>query len=409
MMRNCLVAFVAVITLMSLTGCGRATELNDLSIATGIGVEGSDGNYSVTYQVSVASSSSSALGGASGSGSQAGVHVFTTKGKTIQEAISRSAVEEPRKIFFAHNSILILSKEIAENGITPIFDSFFRNPDFRETAHVLVTEGKAKDILTKNIPPEKQPGRALSEIIEKERYLVSFYPTSTVFELALAITSPSKTGAVPEVGISGENAKELESSESMTKTSQQAKLRLTGLIIFKGDRSVGRMNAEESLGLSWLTNRVKGTTLSFPNSNEAINKNQSAVKILKSKVKITPVKGPFHYSIKVKADVTGELTETTTQEELSETLGIDILKREIEKVILNQMEMAWASSKAMNVDILGIGNMIHAQNPKEWHKLKPVWEEELARIDMNAEVKVDVVRTRLFINSFQEMMKKTLE
>ncbi|MNN30329.1 hypothetical protein D3C81_1439740 [compost metagenome] len=73
------------------------------------------------------------------------------------------------------------------------------------------------------------------------------------------------------------------------------------------------------------------------------------------------------------------------------------------------MEMAWASAKAMKVDILGIGNKIHVRNPKEWHKLKPNWDEELARMDMKADVKVKVVRTRLFLNSFRQMMNKTLE
>lgn len=405
MKRRLWYAFSATLLLLG-TGCGKATELNELSIATGTGIDGKKGDYSVTYQVSVASASASATGSGSG-GDSTGVHVFSTFGKTLHEAISMSGVEDPRKIYFAHNGILVLSKETAEDGITSILDSYFRNPDLRETAKVLVTQGKARDILTKNIPPEKLPGQAIAEIIDKENQFVSFYPATTVFELALGITSESRAGVVPEIGISGENEKELESTKSMSKTAQDAKLRLTGLAIFKGDRYAGKMNLEESMGLSWLTDRVKNTTLSFPDPKG--EENLSAVKIYKAKVKVTPVKGPLHYTVNVRADVSGELIETTSGENLDDTAGINQLKKQIEQVILAQMEKAWAATKRLKVDVLGIGNMIHAHYPKEWQNLKPDWEEEMALMDLNAKVKVNVVRTRLFLNSFEKLLDRNDE
>ncbi|KUP24000.1 Ger(x)C family spore germination C-terminal domain-containing protein [Paenibacillus sp. DMB5] len=182
---------------------------------------------------------------------------------------------------------------------------------------------------------------------------------------------------------------------------------MTGLVIFKGDRLAGRMNLKESLGLSWLNNRVKGTVLSFPNPESPEEADQSAVRIFKAKVKVTPVKGPLHYTIKVKAEVSGELVETTSQEDLTDTTGINKIKRSIEEVILEQMQMGWEAARAMKVDVLGIGNMIHERNPQEWNRLKPNWEDELARMDMQAEVKMRVVRTRMFLDSFRSLLKKT--
>jgi len=121
------------------------------------------------------------------------------------------------------------------------------------------------------------------------------------------------------------------------------------------------------------------------------------------------VKGPLHYTIKVKAEVHGELVETTTDEDLTDTAGINRLKRAIEEVILEQMQMGWEAAKAMKVDLLGIGNRIHEQNPKEWNRLKPDWDEELAQMDMQAEVKMTVVRTRMFLDSFRHLLKNTEE
>ncbi|SET61478.1 Ger(x)C family spore germination protein [Paenibacillus sp. NFR01] len=394
-------------TTLLLNGCGRANELNELSIVTGSGIDGKEGNYTVTYQVSVASANASAAGGASGGSSQSGVHVFSTTGKTIRDTIFMSAVEHPRRLYFAHNNVLIISKETAESGISTVLDSYFRNPESREMVDVMVTDGKARDILTKNIPPEKLPGRAIAEIVDKEQILVSFYPATSVFQLALGITSESQVASVPEIGISGENPKSLETADAMTKTSQDAKVRMTGLVIFKGDRVVGKMNLKESLGLAWLTNRVKGTMLSFPNPDSSEEPNQSAVRVFKAKVKITPVKESTHYTIKLKAEVRGELAETTTQEDLTDTAGIHKLERSIEKIILEQMQVGWEAAKAMKVDILGIGNRIHERNPKEWNRLKSDWDQELAQMELQAEVKMKVVRTRMFLDSFKHLLKQT--
>ncbi|CAM4374052.1 Ger(x)C family spore germination protein [Paenibacillus typhae] len=398
------ISCILLAAMLLLNGCGKANELNDLSIVTGSGVDGTEGNFTVTYQVSVASANASAAGGTSG-GSQSGVHVFSTKGKTIRDTVFMSAVEHPRKLYFAHNNVLIISKETAESGISSILDSYFRNPESREMVNVMVTKGSARNILNKNLPPEKLPGQAIAKIVETEHMLVSFYPATTMFDLALGITSESKAASVPEIGIAGENAESLESVESINRTSQDAKVRMTGLVIFKGDRLAGRMNLKESLGLSWLTNRVKGTVLSFPNPDAPEGADQSAVRIFKAKVKVTPVKGPLHYTIKVKAEVQGELAETTTDENLTDTAGINKLKHAIEEVILKQMQMGWEAAKAMKVDILGIGNRIHERNPKEWNRLKPVWDEELARMDMQAEVTMTVVRTRMFLDSFRHLLK----
>ncbi|KUP23999.1 hypothetical protein [Paenibacillus sp. DMB5] len=203
MSRTLRISCMLLAVMLLLNACGKANELNDLSIVTGTGVDGTDGNFTVTYQVSVAAASASAAGGASG-GAQSGVHVFSTKGKTIRDTVFMSAVEHPRKLYFAHNNVLIISNETAESGISPILDSYFRNPESREMVNVMVTKGKARDILTKNIPPEKLPGRAIAEIVEKEQILVSFYPATTIFELALGVTSESRAASVPEIGIAGE-------------------------------------------------------------------------------------------------------------------------------------------------------------------------------------------------------------
>lgn len=91
----------------------------------------------------------------------------------------------------------------------------------------------------------------------------------------------------------------------------------------------------------------------------------SAFLIRKAKVKVTPVKGPLHYTIKVKAKVVvGEILGTTTPEDLLKTQSIDKLEQQAEKIIGSQILEGWKAVQHLKVDLAGIGNKIHRKSPR---------------------------------------------
>lgn len=97
---------------------------------------------------------------------------------------------------------------------------------------------------------------------------------------------------------------------------------------------VGTLDQNESVGLSLLTNRIHTTTLSYKSKDADV----SAFLIRKAKVKVTPVKGHVHYTIKVKAKVVvGEILGTTTPEDLLKTQSINKLEQQAEKIIGSQI------------------------------------------------------------------------
>ncbi|MRN54634.1 Ger(x)C family spore germination protein [Paenibacillus monticola] len=390
-----------------LTGCGSRIELNELGITTATGIDGHKGEWTVTYQVIVPSAMSSSLGGSAGGGSsQAAVHTFSTQGKTIRDAIDISNLENPRKLYFAHNNVLVIGKEAAEAGIEEVIDNYFRNPDARETVKVLVADRKARELLMQLIPPEKIPGQALSKILQKDDQTGSFYPSISIYELALKLSSDSGAAGVPEVSIVGSDRETLESSDIFKKTSSKANLKLSGLCIFDRARKVKTLNQKESLGISWLTNHVKSNTLSFEDENaKNAEKALSSFRINTAKVKVTPVKGPLHFSLEVKVKVAGELVISNSEEDPAKTNNIKKMQQQVEKVIEQQIEEGWKTVQKLQIDLVGIADKIHRKYPEYWKENRDTWPEELSRMDINIDVQASIKRPGLFQKSFSSLLK----
>jgi len=387
-----------------LTGCGNRTELNGIGITTATGVDGKQGNWTITYQVINPSAMSSSAGGGTGGASQSAVYTFSTHAKTIREAIDITSLENARKLYFAHNDVIIIGKQSAEEGIAEVVDTYLRNSQSRETVKLLIADGEAREYLKMLVPPEKLPGQALSQILKESNQTGSFFPSKSIFEFALEISSDSGAVGIPEISLKGNDGLQLESIDIFKETSSKAKLKLSALSVFKADKRIGKLNQSESLGVSWLNNKVNSTTFSFEDKDSDMR--LSTFWVRNAKVKVTPVKGPLHYSLNVKANVTGELVESNSQEPIDKSEGMNNMQQQVEKVIESQILAGWNAIQKLNIDLIGIANIIHRKHPKDWKNIKESWSEEFANMDINIEVKVVIKRPGLFQKSFSNMLGK---
>jgi spore germination protein KC len=384
------------------TGCGNRTELNELGITAATGFDGGTGNWTITYQIINPSALSNSSGASGAGGSQSPVHTFSTQGKTIRAAVAVSNLENPRRLYFAHNNVVLIGKKTAEQGIDEIFDNYYRNPDARETVRVVIVEGEARDFLKKLNPPEKIPGQALSEILQKNTQFVSFYPSITMHELALKITSDSEAAGVPTLALRGEEDVKMNSTDIFNQTSTKGKVKVSGLSVFRKTKMIDVIHQKESLGISWLTNQIDLTTLSTLDSQSK----QSAILIRKAKVKVSPILNKDNnFTLMVNAKVSGELLATLSKEDITSLYGLDKLQTQAEELIEAQMREGWKYVQRMNIDLIGIADKIHRKYPKEWKKIKKSWPGELANVNLQIHVDVNIKRVGLLQNSFVDLLK----
>lgn len=408
-MRRILLCCAAVLACMATVGCWNRTELDELGITVANGFDLSGDDWEMTYQVIVPSASGASQGGGSaGGGSQPSVYVFTTKGKTIREAADRGYTENPRRLYFGHTDIIVIGKEVAERGIEQVLDLYFRNIDARETVLVAVTDGKASEIMRKMVPPEKIPGTALAEILRKQNSSSSYFPVVNVFQMAQKLVSDAQTVGVPEIIVTKGNAKALESLDVNKTTSPPVKMKVERLGVLHQNRLVGYLNRDESYGISWLTNQIKGSTISFSCSGAAAKTKNGTVRITSAKTKVTPVRaGEQHYNMRVETEASGDLLmEFMCEEDLSKPQSIKGIEKAVAEEIRNKIEMGWEASRKLRVDLPGFADKIHRKDPKTWKKLKNDWSEELTRIELDIRVKVKLQRPGLTKKSFDTLLNQ---
>ncbi|OXM85279.1 Ger(x)C family spore germination protein [Paenibacillus rigui] len=394
---------------MLLTGCWNRIELNELSItsATAFDLEGED--WVISYQVVIPSAISSGAGTVGGSSaSRSPITVFSARGRTIREAVANSNIENSRALFFAHTNILVVSEQVARRGLDPIIDLYLRVAEARETVHVLVTTGKARTILQQLMHSEKIPGQGIREIIMNEARNSSLIPSVMLFELAMSLTSSSKSGLLPEIVLSGEAA--TDSLDTLKKTYVRSKLKIGRLGILKGDKLVGWMKREESFGVSFIKNKVNRAIISFPCGKSSYDGKRSAYnssfRLSHSSTKLKPMKSGDHFSMKVDIKASGILMESGCQLDLSKPDNVSLLENQLQQELNRIVLSGWKASKELGTDVLGFADVIHRNFPKEWKKLNGHWDAAFARMEIEPQIKVSIDRTGLSNRSFKTLQNK---
>lgn len=393
---------------LTLTGCWDRTELNDLSVTTATGFDRQDDKWFISFQVVIPSATP--IEGGGGGGSQAAVHVFTTSGKTILEAANNAYFQNARRLYFAHTDIMVIGKEAAEYGIKQIMDLYFRNADTRETVILSITDGKASDALRKLVPTERYPGEALASTMKKQEQFTSYFPVVRIYQFAQKILSDAGAAGIPEISLPKNSGKDLESIDIVKRTSAPDQLAISRLGVFRQDRLIGWIKSKESLGISFLTDQVKGSTIPFTCTDEESKDKISTFRLLKSKSKVTAHREGEHFRIQVKIKTRGELLEVKSKLDLENPDKVKHLEKDIEQEILRIANRGWEATKKLHADLPGFANVVHRKFPKEWKKVKDSWdEEELHNIKLDVQVKVTLQRPGLLKKSFEQIMREKEE
>ncbi|MDF2721645.1 MAG: germination protein Ger(x)C family [Paenibacillus sp.] len=391
-------AFGLGMLVLTLTGCWDRMELNQIAITSATAIDYKDGQWVVSYQVVIPSAISAAMSVSGGGAAKLPVIVYSTQGKTIREAVWKSALESPRLLFFSHTRVVIVSSDAAKQGLSPLIDVYLRNPDSRETVNVLISEGNARSILEQLMQIQIIPGDGIQETMLGEARDMSILPSVKMYNLAMDLLGSAKSAIIPEILVSGEPA--VNSLDQLNKTTLSSKLRLGRLAVLSKDKLAGWLSRQEALGVSFMRDSIKMTSFSFPCS-EGTKTEDSAFRVTKSKTRLKPRLTGDRIEMDIIVEGDGTLLETNCQLELNKPDVIRKLESQIEKHIAKEIEQSWAAVKKLGVDIVGFGDSIHRKYPKQWKTLAPHWQSSFKQIKIHPIVDITIKRTGLSTKSFQ--------
>lgn len=365
-----------------LTGCWDKREINELAIATAISIDKKDDEYHVAAQVVLPTELS--MKGGMGSSP---VTLYEASGKSVNEAIRKLTQVSPRIIYLGHLRVVVISEELAKEGIATTVDFLSRGWELRSDFYVIVSKGRdAKEILNVQTSLEKIPSDELYNILHTSEANYSSTVAVNFFELKTNLERDGKEGVLTGVEILGD-PKKGSSKQNVEMIIPDAKIKFKELAVFKKDKLVGWLDEQESRGYNEATNQVKSTIglVSCPDGGEVSIHTKKYNSKIKSK---TTSNNP---EIEIKVNIVANLGEVSCDIDLTKEKTIEMLQKEYEKVVKNDIqETIKVVQQKYQSDIFGFGAAIYKSNPQQWKKVKDNWDEIFAELPVSVEVKVQI-------------------
>jgi len=375
-----------VLAVLLLSGCTGKKEINELALVMAVGIdkvenqnEGDPNKYEVTIEVARPADARGQTGTPAGNTGDP-IWSASAQGKTLFDAIRHMATFSTRRVFWAHNFIIVVNEDVARDGIKDIIDFFTRNPELRMRTWIAITPNKAKDIISTMTGLEVIPGEALDKLY---RYtdLSGASPRTELLDVQAAYLSDTTQPIIARIRF-------IERGVSNKKQGQAGAIKqveLEGAGIFKGDKLVGLINRAESKAAVLFIEKVKSqiVVLSCPRNPEEL----ITVEIVHDKFNVTPKlkngKPEFTVDFNAFANVAeaGCPFSIENQEDVRELeKGMENYMKNIMKRLLNKAQ------KQYNSDFLELGQRFNNKFPSEWKEMKDSWDSIFPEVKITVNV-----------------------
>ena len=374
---------------MLLTGCWDRTELKQLGIVMGIAVD--KDTDSGEFIISTQMLRPTALSTQSPS-TEKPVEKVVTTGKTIFETIRKANLEFDRKGFFAHIKVILISEDLAREGLLPVLDFFQRGKEIRGYVFVCIVKNAAASAILESDTGgiEPIPAVRLKDMMEDTKFELK----ATKINLLNFYKESIGSGIEPVVGVI-----EFEKDKFSKKH-----VKMSGGAVFNKDKLVGYLNEHQTIGYRWCKGEVESGAVSIPSP---LNENRyESVEVKKANTTIKPtVKGnDISFTINVEGEgIITELEVMTSLEDNTRKLEHmkktqEKLNKQIEKDIKLTIEKA---QKEFHSDILGFGRALNKEEPKVWNQVKNDWNERFSEVPYTVNVHFKINSTGLMRGPFQ--------
>ncbi len=183
-----------------LTGCYDYREPNTIAyvIALGIDKGSTDGiyKYSIQYARPTQITGGASEGGGKGEDTS---DIISIESPSVYSAINLANHVISKTFTLSHTKVIVVSEEIAKNGISPIIDTFGRNSDIRPTVYFCIANESAEKYLSSVKPSiEINPAKYYELIFENNSS--SYTPFIDAQKIYFNYKNGSRNNVIPYVG-----------------------------------------------------------------------------------------------------------------------------------------------------------------------------------------------------------------
>jgi len=396
-MKRISIVFICIV-FVTLAGCWDKHEVNEITIVTGLALDrGEKEKYRLTLEII----NPPALDPQMAGDTTASV-VFSLEGQSFAELANKMNIGYTRNPKFSHMKVLVISKEIAKEGLLEFIDYMERSREIRNDFNVVISEGPAADILKVTYHIQRVSGLKLHSQFKTMVEEWGGEPDIRMREIVNAFISKGIEPTAAVVSIRGE-AGEGNMIENIHKVDPDAIVVLDGLAVFNGFHYQGRLAVRDARNVLWLRDKLQSTSFSLTCDKEKV----ATIRVTNSQTRVHATYEGHVPTFLVDIAFEGRIDSTQCPDDLTdrkvyqkyEALAANAVKEELEKTI----EMLQHEFKA---DIVGFGEHMERQAYPQFQAVKKDWNSEFTKSSFKVKVNPKLRRSGLTKEPFLHKMKE---
>ncbi len=354
-----IIIIIVIIFSLAFTGSHIVQSVDDLAYAVALGIDvGDSENLKVTFQFTMPVPS-----GEGGSGQASPSVIDSVEANSIDSAISFMNAYVSKEINLSHCKVIVISEEVAKRGISKEIFSLMNKVQIRPDNHVIISTCSAQEYIKSVSPSLENLVAKFYEILPRSGEYTGYTVNAELgdFFTKIVCTTCEPCAILGNVVDNGSEESSGGSSDSQESEQISAKngIENIGIAVFKADKLVGTLTAEETLAHLLLTNELKSCNISVPDPDDESKKidlfltsNHTA------KIQVSIVNGnPFAKSsltVNAKIASVDALSKDTTPESSEQRL------KKIEESAENYLKTlisnyCYKTAKEFHSDIAGFG------------------------------------------------------
>lgn len=350
--------------------------------------------------------------GGKDSSSQEGTLIDTIEAPTVLEGINMLGMIVSRRISLMHAKMLIISEELAREGIGDYISLLQRYREARGSMWIVVSKDSAEDFIIENkVTIGKNISKSIDLIFQQANYS-NFFPQIKLEDFSKKMLShyeqpyavyaginslnnlvaKKNTGEPPLEVVTGLYPKELARKG-------RNKNEFVGMTIFDGDKMIGSFDNYETTYFLMIIGKFTAGIVSLEDKHAK----GKAIAIDMRNGRDTVVKTRFEDGkpiIDVKVNIEADIHSIQSRYIYETVENIEELNKTIKEELLKGFnDTIKKSQKELNSDVFGFGKWIAGNftTIEDWEKYN--WLSHYKDAKINVELDVNIRRTGLLINS----------
>ncbi len=354
MIKKIICSILSVSLVFPLGGCWNYRGINEETLISGIAIDKDKltGGYRLTYEIVDLTKDIREHGVQS--------KIVEAEGKTLLDVARNAKKRLMNKLFFGNTQVIVVSREIAEDGLFPIVDWFLRDGECRETVKVVVSqEATAKEILLSKGIDNMLVAYEINAIIDKDQSMTGSTRKIEMYTIFNTLEGEGASFVLPAV--------------RNVINDGQPTVEANGIALFKQDKLLGFLPPSEAKCYLFATGDIHGGVLTLP--SKSAGPAGTSFEIFSSRTKRSYSYEGGRVSIDIKTETQVYLDELHTRADLLDEQEIKGMEAAVEENLANEIKaLIEKVQTGYDSDIFGFGNMIYKKDPKLWKELSPDWD-----------------------------------